>query len=177
MTYAGISINGSALNQLNTPTGLFIDSDDTLYITDSANCRIMAYSYNANIGTMVAGTGSCGSGLNQFASGARYLFVDSNKNIYVSDQSNQRVMRWASGGSTGVMVAGTGAGGSSLSQVNYPYGIWVDSNSNIFLAEYNNNRVTKWASGSSAGIIVAGNGTAGMYVCTLSENLVYTVCK
>ena len=68
-----------------------MDSHNTLYITDSGNYRIMAYTYNAKNGTMVAGTGVLGSSMSQLNSGARYLFVDSNRNVYVSDQVNQRV--------------------------------------------------------------------------------------
>jgi hypothetical protein len=65
-------------------------------------------------------------------------------------------MRWASGGSTGVIVAGNGTGGSSLNEVAFPYGVWVDSNLNVFTTEYSNYRVTKWAPNASVGVLVAG---------------------
>jgi len=123
----------------------------------------MAYTYNAKNGTMVAGTGVLGSSMSQLNSGARYLFVDSNRNVYVSDQVNQRVIRWQIGNSTGTIAAGTGTAGSLSTQVNYPYGMWVDSNLNLYVAEYNNHRVTKWAPASSSGVTVAGTGTGGTF--------------
>ena len=169
MIYAGTGTSGSALNELKNPTGLYMDLNHNLYITDQGNCRIMTYAYNANSGTMVAGTGICGANLTQLSSVSRYLYVDSARNIYVNDLNNYRVMRWASGNSIGTIVAGDGTSGSALSQINYPYGLWVDSNSNIFVAESSNHRVTKWVSGSSAGIIVAGTGTSSMYILKVNN--------
>ncbi len=123
----------------------------------------MAYSPNAATGTRVAGTGVAGTALNQLASqGIRNLYVDTNHSIYISDAYNNRVVRWASGGSTGVLAAGTGTAGNLPTQVDYPYGIWVNSGSNIFVVEYDNHRVTKWVPGASAGVVVAGvTGSSG----------------
>ena len=155
--YAGNGTNGSALYQLSAPSGLFIDLNDTLYISDSANFRVLAYLRNAAIGSVVAGSGTSGKGLHQFsAGGMRHIYVDPNKNIYVSDVTYDRVTRWPSGGSTGVLVSGNGTFGSSLSQLYNPFGVWADSSSNVFVAESNNFRVTKWTPGASVGVVVAG---------------------
>ncbi|CAF1487521.1 unnamed protein product, partial [Adineta steineri] len=155
--------SGSGLNQISSPTGLYIDSNNNLYIGDTGSFRVIQQSLsittNAPSGTIVAGTsGTSGNSsfLNLFSTGVRYLFVDSSQNLYVADTYNNRVMRWASGASSGLMVAGDGTFGSTLNQVYSPYGIWVDSSSNIFVAEYQLHRVTKWAPGATAGIIVAG---------------------
>ena len=156
VTYAGNGTAGSALHLLDAPTGLFINANDTLYISDSGNWRVLAYSPNATYGTIVAGTGVTGTALNRFSINMRYTFVDASDIIYVSDAQNHRVVRWISGGSTGVVVAGNGTVGTSLSQMNFPYGVWVDSNSNIFVVEYYNERVTKWAPGATTGVVVAG---------------------
>lgn len=154
--YAGTGTSGSALNQLYGPAGLFLDSNDTLYVSDSGNCRVVSYLRNASIGSIVAGSGLNGTGLNRFAAAMRYLYVDTNGSIYIADTNNHRVIRWTSGSSTGVIVAGNGTNGTSLNQLDYPYGIWVDSNFNVYAVEFNNHRVTKWAPGASAGVVVAG---------------------
>jgi sugar lactone lactonase YvrE len=163
ITYFGNGTAGSGLNQLNVPTGIFIDSNDTLYISDSNNCRILSYLRYATNATVAAGqTGVCGSALNQFSTSMRFIYVDASGNIYITDTGNNRVMRWASGGSTGVMVAGIGTSGSALNQLNYPYGVWVDSNSNVFVTEFSNARATKWAPNASIGVLVAGiTGSSG----------------
>jgi sugar lactone lactonase YvrE len=164
LTFLGTGTSNIGLNQLSSPTGLFIDSsNNNLYVSDNGNYRVMMYSLSnttsGSAGTVVAGTTNVtgnSSSLEYFSTGIRYLYVDSSQNLYVADTYNNRVMRWASGASSGVMVAGNGTFGSSSGQVYYPYGIWVDSSSNIFIAEYQLNRLTKWASGASTGITVAG---------------------
>ncbi|CAF3668965.1 unnamed protein product, partial [Rotaria sp. Silwood1] len=184
VTYAGNGTSGAALNQLSSPTGIFVTPNDTMYISDSGNWRIVAYLPNATSGSIVAGTGVGGSALTQLAiNGIRYTYVDANQDIYISDSYNARVVRWASGGSTGVNIAGNNTGGSSLNQLNYPYGIWVDSSLNVFVSEYQNHRVTKWALGASAGVVVAGisgssgsttnllSGPTGLYYDEANQNL------
>lgn len=156
VTYAGTGIGGSALNQLSTPNGLFFNSNDTLYISDNGNYRVVSYLRNAVSGSLVAGTGLNGNALNQLGSAVRFLYVDTNGSIYIADSTNHRVVRWTSSNSTGVIVAGNGISGASLSQLNVPYGVWVDSNSNVFVTEHNNHRVTRWAPSASTGVVVAG---------------------
>jgi hypothetical protein len=162
VTYAGTGTAGAALNQLNFPFGIFINSNDTLYINDGSNTRVISYLTNAATGTVVAGANGNGAALNQLGSNMRFNYVDTNGSIYIVDVTNIRVVRWASGSSTGVVVAGNTGAGAGLNQLNSPYGIWVDSSSNVFVSEYANHRVTKWAPGSSSGVVVAGiTGVAG----------------
>jgi hypothetical protein len=162
VTYAGTGTAGAALNQLNFPCGIFINSNDTLYINDYNNYRAVSYLTNAASGTVVAGTGVTGAALNQLGSNLRYNYVDTNGSIYIVDVTNNRVVRWASGGATGVVVAGNNGAGTGLNQLSSPYGVWVDSSSNVFVTEYANHRVTKWASGSTTGVVVAGvTGSSG----------------
>ncbi|CAF0951113.1 unnamed protein product [Adineta steineri] len=96
ITYAGTGIQGSTLNQLSVPVGIFIDSNDILYINDIGNYRCVKYLPGASSGILVAGLGGLGSELNQLGSSIRFNYVDSNQNIYISDGSNNRVMFWAS---------------------------------------------------------------------------------
>jgi hypothetical protein len=162
ITYAGNGIAGAGLNQLSAPYGIFINSNDTLYIDDDSNYRVVSYLTNATSGSVVAGTGVTGTALNQLGSNMRYNYVDTNGSIYIVDTNNNRVVRWASGGSTGVVTAGNNGVGAALNQLNSPYGVWVDSSANVFVVEYSNHRVTQWAPGASTAVVVAGiTGSAG----------------
>jgi sugar lactone lactonase YvrE len=118
----------------------------------------LSYLRNATSATIVAGSSTSGSALNQIFSGTgvRFSYVDASGNIYIADTGNNRVVRWANGGSTGVIVAGNGVSGSLLNELAYPYGVWVDSNLNVFTTEYSNQRVTKWAPNATVGVLVAG---------------------
>ena len=97
--------------------------------------------------------------------------MDSSGNIYVSDTSNHRVMKWGTTYSDGgTLVAGvTGSAGSGTNQLYNPRGLDVDSSGNIYIADYQRHRIMKWASGASAGTLVAGvsgsysSGTNNLY--------------
>lgn len=159
--YAGNGSQGLSLNQLSSPTGIFIDLNDALYIDDTGNARSLKYLPGATTGILVAG-GSIGNGLHQLSSaGTRFNYADSNQAIYIADAANHRIVRWLNGASSGVIVAGNGTSGSTLNQVRTPYGVWVDSSSNVYATEYSNHRVTKWSPGATAGIIVAGGNGQG----------------
>jgi sugar lactone lactonase YvrE len=109
--------------------------------------------------------------------------------LYVSDYSNQRVIRFAQGSLNGSIVAGTGVAGSGVSQLNGPTGLYVDTSLNIYVADSNNFRVMFWRQNASAGVKVAGTGSSGsalnnfgtlsglsvdsqgnIYVCDVSNN-------
>ena len=46
------------------------------------------------------------------------LFVSDDGSIYVADTNNNRVVKWASGISTGRVLAGDGVGGSDSDRLN-----------------------------------------------------------
>ncbi len=60
----------------------------------------------------VAGDGTAGPALNELYD-PYGVWVDSNLNVFVTEFSNHRVTKWASGASVGVLVAGiTGSAGN-----------------------------------------------------------------
>jgi VCBS repeat-containing protein len=168
-TVAGGNGSGSALNQIETATGIFVDDDGNLYVSESANNRVVKWAPGATEGTIVAGGNGTGSALNQLE-GTDKIHVDQSKNIYIVDRGNARVMKWALGASEGVLVAGGNGTGSALNQFNYPTGIHVDSDSNIYISDNGNNRVMKWVSGGSEGTVVAGGNDGGSAKNQLSWN-------
>ncbi|CAF0799091.1 unnamed protein product, partial [Didymodactylos carnosus] len=60
---AGTGTAGAALNELNTPWGIYVDEsdNDTLYVVDYANHRVMKWLANATNGTIAAGGHGAGS--------------------------------------------------------------------------------------------------------------------
>lgn len=83
--------------------------------------------------------------------------------LYIADTYNDRIMRYASGASTGTMcIGGTGYG---KTQLNQPTGIYFDPSSNsLYISNTNANNIVRWIIGSSNWILVAGSssGTAGL---------------
>ncbi|CAF4264185.1 unnamed protein product, partial [Adineta steineri] len=52
---AGTGTSGPGPNQLSSPTGIFLDLSDNLYVADSGSYRVMKYAPGAINGTIIAG--------------------------------------------------------------------------------------------------------------------------
>ena len=65
VTVAGGYGCGNAASQLNSPFDLFVDQNQTVYIADWDNHRIMAWTVGAITGQVVAGGNGSGSRLDQ----------------------------------------------------------------------------------------------------------------
>lgn len=94
LSYTGDNGAGNALNQLNTPNGVYFDYlyTNSLYVADTGNNRVLKFpadSTSATYGTLVAGSSSGGSGLNQL-NAPRALTVDNNGNVYISDAGKRK---------------------------------------------------------------------------------------
>ncbi len=146
------------------PVGVALDSAGNLFITDQNNQRIRRV--DAATGTMstVAGSGTFGfggdGGLATDASLSRPTGValDSAGNLFIADQSNQRVRRVDA--ATGIMttVAGdgtfgyTGDGGLATDAcLKNPAGVALDSAGNLFIADQSNHRIRHVASSGTVG--------------------------
>ncbi len=157
-----------------TPASPFISGGtcvgSTLQVTPSNNLSQIDWRLNGNTISSVTNFGSSGNtfaGGNGSGSGVSQLnlpigvMLDNAGNVYVSDGSNNRVVKWAPGASTGVVVAGGNGAGNGLKQLQFPEGIYVDGSNSVYVADNNNHRVVKWTSGASAGVLVAGGNGQG----------------
>ncbi|CAF3748481.1 unnamed protein product, partial [Rotaria socialis] len=73
--------------------GVAMDDQRYLYVSDYGKHEVRRYQLDEKNGTLVAGGNGEGGGLNQFNE-PRYLFVDRQQAVYVSDERNHRVMKW-----------------------------------------------------------------------------------
>lgn len=104
--------------------------------------------------TTAAGTGSAGSALSQL-NGPTDIYVDPNRNMYILDTTNYRVLRWKVGEPLGYVVAGGNSWGSALTQITTSYAIFVDSQRNVYVSENGNHRVTMWSPlNTTTGVLV-----------------------
>ena len=155
---AGTGIPGSAPTQLDSPSAIIFDEvTQGLYVSDNGNGRIQFFPSNSLVGVTVAGAnGDLG-----YTLGVR---LDNNGNIYASDYTNSRVMRWPPNStSNGTVVAGgtTGAGSWSLNQ---PRKIDFDPTySFLYIVDKWNHRVQRYnlVNTSATPETVAGGNGAG----------------
>jgi hypothetical protein len=156
---------------LNRPYGLFVTSNNIIYISDSDNHRIRKISRNGFI-TTVAGTGESGyNGDNIQATLAKLylpysLFVTSDNSVYISDLYNNCIRKVSPNGII-TTIAGTGKQGydgdniqATSAQLVYPEGVFVTSDNTVYIADTYNHRIRKV---SPSGIIttIAGTGVNG----------------
>ena len=105
-TVAGFSLGaGSSRSELYYPSAIHVTANNTMFILDTYNFRVLQWQIGEPLGYIVAGGAGAGSGFNQI-SYSYGMFVDEMLNIYVSDSSNHRVTLWRRGNTTaGVLVS------------------------------------------------------------------------
>ena len=139
--------------QLSGPTGLFVDSNNNLFIADSGNNVIREVNATTLDITTVAGTGVAGfSGDGGAATSAKLsnpnsVYVDSSNDIFIADTGNQVIREVV--GTTINTIAGThgvagfaGNGGLATAAVFHnPLSVSLDSAGNIYIADHDNNEI------------------------------------
>ncbi|CAF4016255.1 unnamed protein product [Adineta steineri] len=140
---AGGNGKGNKLNQLNYPSFIFVDEDQSVYVSDRKNDRVMKWRKDAKEGTIVAGGNGQGENLSQlFYPGG--VIVDDLGQIYVADRKNHRVMRWCEGKDEGEIVVGGNGKGNQLNQFDGTMGLSFDNEGNLYVADSFNQRIQKF---------------------------------
>ncbi|CAF1557116.1 unnamed protein product [Adineta steineri] len=140
---AGGNGRGNQHNQLDRPTSIFVDDDQSVYVSDLLNHRVMKWRKDAKEGRIVAGGNGQGRNLSQL-SGPRGVIVHDLGQIYVADSGNDRVMLWCEGNEEGeIVVRGNGQGNQS-NQLNHPSGLFFDDERNLYVADELNHRIEKF---------------------------------
>ncbi|CAF1423360.1 unnamed protein product [Adineta steineri] len=140
---AGGNEQGIQLNQLNHPGFIFVDDDQSVYVSDQDNHRVMKWRKGAKAGIIVAGGNGKGKNLNQLSS-PRGVIIDNFGQIYVADCWNHRVMRWCEGKEEGEIIVGGNGEGKQSNQLNSPHGLSFDDKGNLYVANSGNHRIKKF---------------------------------
>ncbi|CAF1566669.1 unnamed protein product, partial [Adineta steineri] len=140
---AGGNERGDKLNQLSRPGFIFVDEDQTVYVSDQNNHRVMKWKKDAKEGTSVAGGNGQGANLNQL-SYPEGVIVDDLGQIYVADYENHRVMRWCEGKEEGEIVLSGNGDGNQPRQLYYPRDLSFDDEGNLYVVDRFNHRVAKF---------------------------------
>jgi len=163
-TVAGGNGGGTKGNQLQYPTGVYVDATGSIYIADAANERIQKFPAGSNSATMgitAAGGNLAGKAANQF-NNPNSLFVDGGGNIYVADEQNHRIQEfppYSTSATNGKTVAGGQDSGSAAYLLKYPSSVYVDGAGYIYVADNGNNRIQKFTPGYAfAQTVAGGNG-------------------
>ncbi|CAF1540791.1 unnamed protein product [Adineta ricciae] len=141
---AGANGKGNRLDQLDSPTFIFVDQNHSVYISDSNNHRIMKWVKGAKEGIVVAGNHGYGNSTKQL-NFPRGLVVDQFSRIYIADDENNRIMCWTKGASQGTIVIGVNGEGNQDDQLRRPCGLSFDRLGNLYVIDHWNHRVQRFS--------------------------------
>ncbi|CAM4849035.1 unnamed protein product [Rotaria magnacalcarata] len=161
VTIAGGNGVGVATNQLNYPFGLFLDDDQTMFIADFRNHRIMQWKNgNRTNGQVVAGGNGQGNGLNQLNGPTDVLIDKETDSIIICDYYNVRVVRWS-------RRSGTTQGEILIDNLQC-YGLAMDKHRYLYIPDYAKQEVRRYKLGENIGTLVAGGNGQGAGLNQLS---------
>ena len=156
--------------RLHNPAGVAVDAGGNVYIADEFNARVRMVNTSGVIST-IAGNGTFGFGGDGGLAITAELYqpvgvvLDGSGNIYIADQSNNRVRVINTSGIINTLAGSAGGfagdgGPATAALVHIPAAVAADASGNIFLADRGNDRIREI---STAGIItsIAGSGAPG----------------
>jgi sugar lactone lactonase YvrE len=173
--YDGDSI-AATTSQLAQPTGVAVDLNGNLYISDWVNTRIRKVDANGII-TTIAGTGTNGQSANGVPatsanlSWPRAVLSDAQGNVYIADESNSEIRMVNSAGIINT-IAGLGppggfsgdGGPATSAQIDSPSALAFDASGNLYFTDESNFRIRK-ITNVAGGITSSSNSTNSISIC------------
>jgi sugar lactone lactonase YvrE len=141
------------LNQLSDPEGLYLDEDQTIYIADSWNHRIVKWKCDATSGQVVAGGNGGGNRLDQLNAPIDVIVDKQTDSLVICDFMNSRVMRWSRRNDT--------SGEPIISDIKC-WGLTMDDQRFLYVTGWTTGEVRRYRLGeTSSGTVVAGGNGEG----------------
>jgi sugar lactone lactonase YvrE len=157
---AGGNGYGNRLNQFYDPSGLYVDDDQTVYVANRGNHRILAWKSGAMKGQVVAGGNGQGSGAHQLSHPHDVIVDRETDSLIICDSSNDRVVRWSRRNGT--------SGETIISNISCA-GLTMDENGYLYVTDQRKHEVRRYRRGESKGTVVAGGNGEGNRLDQLSN--------
>ena len=125
---------GSEPGMLNGPAGIAFDGNDDLYVVDSLNNRVQAFTKD---GDFLKAWGAAGGAEGEF-NRPWGITIDGEGAVYVADWGNHRVQKF---GPDGEYLMTFGSQNGSASSLSHPSGVAVDSDGDVYVTDWGNRRV------------------------------------
>jgi len=152
ITVAGGNGQGNGLNQLSDPWGVYVDDDQTIYVTDRYNHRIMEWKNGATSGRVVAGGNGQGNRNDQLNYPKNVIIDKQTNSLFICDRGNQRVVRWPRRNGT--------SGETIISNVDCR-DLTMDNDGYLYVSDKSKQEVRRWKIGETNGTVVAGGNGPG----------------
>ena len=148
------------------PTDVAIDASGNIYITELNSSSISKISPAGTVSLFAGGNSPAFADGTGTAASFYYpvdVVPDALGNLYVADQSNNRIRKITPAGVVTTIaggIQGFAEGTGTTASFNLPMGIDIDTSGNLYVADYYNNRIRKI---TPLGVVttIAGNGFIG----------------
>ena len=140
---AGGNGTGNQLNQLHTPSHIFIDREETVYVADRDNHRVMKWLKDANEGIIVAGGQGTENSLKEL-NHPYGLLVNEVGDIYVADWGKNRIMCWPLGSEEGRVILSGYDEEKGSNRFYMPIYLSLDVKKNLYVADHQNHRIQRF---------------------------------
>jgi sugar lactone lactonase YvrE len=149
-TIAGENTFGNKLNQLVSPEGIYLDDDDnqTLYIADFGNRRIVKWKIGAKNGEILAG----GNGMDQLNRPSDLTIDKKTDSVIICDSGNKRVIRQSLQDPIHREII--------IRDISC-FGLAMDNNKDLYVTNSDENEVRRWSLGDMNEVLVAGGNGRG----------------
>ena len=139
---------------------MYIDDDQTIYIADPWNHRIIEWKWNATSGQVVAGGNKEGNQDHQLSYPFDVIVDKERDNLIICDRGNRRVVRWPRRNGT--------SGETIISNIDC-FGLTMDENGSLYIIDDEKHEVRRYRRGESQGTVVAGGNGKGNRLNQLSS--------
>jgi sugar lactone lactonase YvrE len=147
-TSAGGHGAGSELTQLIEPYGLYVDDNQTIYVADFWNHRVVAWAVRANQGKVVIGE----KPFSQTHWPSDVIIDPTDDSFIICDWRNRQVMRWSRHSySHGEII---------ISDISC-YGLTMDDRGFLYISDVQKAEVRRWRMNDKQEVIVAGGNGEG----------------
>ena len=161
-TYRGPG-NNLPIARFNQPSGIFLDANENIYVTDSGNNKLRKVSQGF-VTTLTGASAVLSSAQSIIMNNPKSLAVDLEGNIIVADTDNHKIIMVTPDGYSqtiaGSGVAGSADGIGTAASFYRPHKILLDGTGNIYVADAGNNKIRKITAGRVV-TTVAGIGATG----------------
>ncbi|CAF5083104.1 unnamed protein product, partial [Rotaria sp. Silwood1] len=137
-----------------------VDDDETIYVADCLNNRIVEWKSGATNGKVVAGGNGQGNGARQLNFPMDVIIDKESDSLIISDWGNKRVVRWP---------RRNGTRGETIISNIACWGLTMDENGFLYVVDYEEHEVRRYKIGDTQGTVVAGGNGKGNRLDQFSE--------
>lgn len=143
---SGYVDGAAATAKFNSPLGVAVDTDGTIYVSDRNNQLIRKIDPGLNVSTLAGGAGlqgyANGAGPAARFSGPEGIALRADHALLVADYANHAIRVVAPDGTTSTLVGGSGNGyidgPSPSARLNHPEDVKVGPSGKVYIADYDN---------------------------------------